>query len=449
MVTNADRTHAADEAAGTTGKGPRGTGRTGEPARRGGPDGGSPGSGGSRGGGSLGGGRTSGSGGSPGSGGGPGSGSPGSDRSPRSDRSPDNENPGGGGSPGSGRTSGSGGAAGRPVGGRATSRDVARVAGVSQATVSLVLGEKWPGRVSERTAETVRAAARDLGYRPNLAARSLRLGRTRTVLLVVPALTTEFFARVYTGAERVAADHGFGVVLYPSPEGVGPARDPFDSARASLDGVIASSMAADALAAVRGGGLPLVMLDSDPDDAAAAATVNLDIADGVRQAAGHLLTLGHRRVAHLAAAVDSWTFRVRARALAEAMGEVPGAELSTEPAGLSVEEGRRAAERVLARPGPRPTALVCDDDILAAGACKAARRLGLRIPDDVSVTGFDDLALATAVEPELTTVRLPAEAVGAAGMRALMTLLDGETPQDTVLPVDLIPRSSTAPPPRP
>ncbi|WP_458085240.1 LacI family DNA-binding transcriptional regulator [Streptomyces malaysiensis] len=326
---------------------------------------------------------------------------------------------------------------------------MARVAGVSQATVSLVLGEKWPGRVSERTAETVRAAARDLGYRPNLAARSLRLGRTRTVLLVVPALTTEFFARVYTGAERVAADHGFGVVLYPSPEGVGPARDPFDSARASLDGVIASSMAADALAAVRGGGLPLVMLDSDPDDAAAAATVNLDIADGVRQAAGHLLTLGHRRVAHLAAAVDSWTFRVRARALAEAMGEVPGAELSTEPAGLSVEEGRRAAERVLARPGPLPTALVCDDDILAAGACKAARRLGLRIPDDVSVTGFDDLALATAVEPELTTVRLPAEAVGAAGMRALMTLLDGETPQDTVLPVDLIPRSSTAPPPRP
>ncbi|WP_448333132.1 LacI family DNA-binding transcriptional regulator [Streptomyces sp. DSM 41534] len=326
---------------------------------------------------------------------------------------------------------------------------MARVAGVSQATVSLVLGEKWPGRVSERTAETVRAAARDLGYRPNLAARSLRLGRTRTVLLVVPALTTEFFARVYTGAERVAADHGFGVVLYPSPEGVGPARDPFDSARASLDGVIASSMAADALAAVRGGGLPLVMLDSDPDDAAAAATVNLDIADGVRQAAGHLLTLGHRRVAHLAAAVDSWTFRVRARALAEAMGEVPGAELSTEPAGLSVEEGRRAAERVLARPGPRPTALVCDDDILAAGACKAARRLGLRIPDDISVTGFDDLALATAVEPELTTVRLPAEAVGAAGMRALMTLLDGETPQDIVLPVDLIPRSSTAPPPRP
>ncbi|WP_245936407.1 LacI family DNA-binding transcriptional regulator, partial [Streptomyces cahuitamycinicus] len=97
---------------------------------------------------------------------------------------------------------------------RPTSRDVAQAAGVSQAAVSLVLGDKWRGRVSEATAERVREAARDLGYRPNLAARNLRLGRTRTVLLVVPALTTEFFAGVYTGAARVAAEHGFGAVSY-------------------------------------------------------------------------------------------------------------------------------------------------------------------------------------------------------------------------------------------
>ncbi|NXY97264.1 LacI family DNA-binding transcriptional regulator, partial [Streptomyces sp. BR123] len=104
---------------------------------------------------------------------------------------------------------------------RPTSRDVATAAGVSQATVSLVLGDKWRGRVSERTADLVRTTATDLGYRPNLAARNLRLGSTRTALLVVPALTNEFFARVYTGAARVAAAHGFGVVLYPSPDGTG------------------------------------------------------------------------------------------------------------------------------------------------------------------------------------------------------------------------------------
>lgn len=98
---------------------------------------------------------------------------------------------------------------------RPTSKDVARAAGVSQAAVSLVLGGKWPGRVSAATAERVREAARSLGYRPNLAARDLRTGRTRTALLVVPALTNEFFARVHAGAASVAAAHGFGVLLYP------------------------------------------------------------------------------------------------------------------------------------------------------------------------------------------------------------------------------------------
>ncbi|AXE84711.1 MULTISPECIES: LacI family DNA-binding transcriptional regulator [unclassified Streptomyces] len=329
---------------------------------------------------------------------------------------------------------------------RPTSRDVAQAAGVSQAAVSLVLGDKWRGRVSEATAERVREAARDLGYRPNLAARNLRLGRTRTVLLVVPALTTEFFAGVYTGAARVAAEHGFGVVLYPSPEGIGPARDPFASAQAALDGVIASSMAADALTAIRGEALPLVMLDSDPAGSLGAATVNLDIADGVRQVAEHLLSLGHRRFLHLAADVPSWTFEVRARELAARLAGVPGTSVRTARAPISIEGAVAATEAALSVPGPRPTALVCDDDKLAAGAYKAARRLGLRIPDDVSVTGLDDLALATAIDPELTTVRLDAELFGERGMRALLAVLEGRSPEGGDIPVQLLVRGSTAPP---
>lgn len=329
---------------------------------------------------------------------------------------------------------------------RPTSRDVAQAAGVSQAAVSLVLGDKWRGRVSETTAERVREAARDLGYRPNLAARNLRLGRTRTVLLVVPVLTTEFFAGVYTGAARVAAEHGFGVVLYPSPEGIGPARDPFASAQAALDGVIASSMAADALTAIRGDQLPLVMLDSDPEGSLGAATVNLDIADGVRQVAEHLLTLGHRHFLHLAADVPSWTFEVRARELAARVAAVEGTSVRTTRAPISIEGALAAAEAALSVPGPRPTALVCDDDKLAAGAYKAARRLGLRIPDDLSVTGLDDLALATAIDPELTTVRLDAELFGEHGMRALLAVLDGRVPEEGDIPVELVVRGSTAPP---
>ncbi|MEU2543728.1 LacI family DNA-binding transcriptional regulator [Streptomyces iakyrus] len=329
---------------------------------------------------------------------------------------------------------------------RPTSRDVAQAAGVSQAAVSLVLGDKWRGRVSEATAERVREAARDLGYRPNLAARNLRLGRTRTVLLVVPALTTEFFAGVYTGAARVAAEHGFGVVLYPSPEGIGPARDPFASAQAALDGVIASSMAADALTAIRGEALPLVMLDSDPDGSLGAATVNLDIADGVRQAAEHLLSLGHRRFLHLAADVPSWTFEVRARELAARLSEVPGTSVRTARSPISIEGAVAAAGAALSAPGDRPTAVICDDDQLAAGTYKAARRLGLRIPDDLSVTGLDDLALATAIDPELTTVRLDAELFGERGMGALLAVLEGREPESGDIPVQLVTRSSTAPP---
>ncbi|WP_329322962.1 MULTISPECIES: LacI family DNA-binding transcriptional regulator [unclassified Streptomyces] len=331
---------------------------------------------------------------------------------------------------------------------RPTSRDVARAAGVSQAAVSLVLGEKWRGRVSEATADRVRAAAQGLGYRPNLAARNLRLGRTRTVLLVVPALTTEFFAGVYTGAARVASAHGFGVVLYPSPEGIGPARDPFGSARAALDGVIASSMAADALTAIRGDQLPLVMLDSDPAGSLGAATVNLDIRDGVRQVTDHLLALGHLDFLHLGADIASWTFEVRARELAARLAEVPGTTLRTARAPISIEDSRAAAEAALSAPGPRPTALVSDDDNLAAGAYKAARRLGLRVPDDLSITGLDDLALARALDPELTTVRLDAELFGERGMKALLAVLDGRTPPRGDIPVELVVRGSTAPPPR-
>ncbi|CAL9390311.1 MULTISPECIES: LacI family DNA-binding transcriptional regulator [unclassified Streptomyces] len=323
---------------------------------------------------------------------------------------------------------------------RPTSRDVAREAGVSQAAVSLVLGDKWRGRVSEATAERVREAARALGYRPNLAARNLRLGRTRTVLLVVPALTTEFFAGVYTGAARVASRHGFGVVLYPSPEGIGPARDPFASAQAALDGVIASSMAAEALTAIRGDQLPLVMLDSDPS--AGGTTVNLDIADGVRQITEHLLGLGHRHFLHLGADVPSWTFEVRARELEARLRQVPGTSLRTARSPISIKGAEAAAGAALAA-GDRPTAVVCDDDQLAAGTYKAARRLGLRVPADLSVTGMDDLALATAIDPELTTVRLDAELFGERGMQALLAVLEGERPSGTDIPVHLEVRGST------
>ncbi|NUQ96743.1 MAG: substrate-binding domain-containing protein, partial [Streptomyces sp.] len=128
------------------------------------------------------------------------------------------------------------------------------------------------------------------------------------------------------------------------------------------------------------------------------------------------------------------------------VGAVPNTSVRTTRAPISIEDALTAAEAALSMPGPRPTALVCDDDKLAAGAYKAARRLGLRIPDDISVTGLDDLALATALDPELTTVRLDAELFGERGMEALLAVLEGRVPEAGDIPVQLVVRGSTAPP---
>ncbi|TYK49366.1 LacI family DNA-binding transcriptional regulator [Actinomadura decatromicini] len=367
--------------------------------------------------------------------------------------------------------------------GRPTSKDVAQEAGVSQSTVSLVLGGKWTGRVSPATARSVRSAAERLGYRPNPAARNLRLGTTRTVLLMVPTLTAPFFGPVYTGAARVAARHGFGVVVAtwpddmngpvgdacPGPPSYTPPDGPFASPDEAIDGVLASSMAVEALARFRE--TPAVMLDSGPNTPAGLAphaagpgapgssghgpggaggrlvpTVDFGVAEGMRGIAEHLAGLGHRRIGHVAAAVDQWTFRARARALAAAVAAVPGGVLSRSMCAIDATSAKNAAGRLLDR-ADRPTALVCDDDLIAAGAYKAARARGLDIPGDLSVTGFDDVLLATALEPELTTVRLPAEELGAQGMTALLDLLSGRRPAPRVLPGELIIRDSTAPPP--
>ncbi|XVQ12495.1 LacI family DNA-binding transcriptional regulator [Spirillospora sp. CA-255316] len=338
-----------------------------------------------------------------------------------------------------------GGAAARSA--RPTSRDVAQAAGVSQSTVSLVLGGKWTGRVSPATARAVEEAAASLGYRPNAAARNLRLGTTRTVLLVIPTITSPFFGPVYIGAARVAARHGFGVVVYPPDDArpAAPGASPFAVPREAIDGIMASSMTPDAL---RGfGRAPVVMLDSGPAAAAGGApTVDFAVEDGMRAVVAHLAGLGHRRFGHLAASVDEWTFRARGGAVARAVHELPGGTLTRAAGTIDVRSAKEAAGRLLDLPD-RPTALVCDDDLMAAGAYKAARARGLEIPGDLSVTGFDDVEIARALEPELTTVRLPAQELGEQGMLALLELLGGGRPESRALPVELVVRASTAPPP--
>ena len=273
---------------------------------------------------------------------------------------------------------------------------------------------------------------------------------TRTVLLMVPTLTAPFFGPVYTGAARVAARHGFGVVVSTWPDdAVRSADSPFAAPDEAIDGILASSVAVEALGEFRD--TPAVMLDSGPADGAPCGpvpTVDFGVADGMAAIAAHL---GGPRPPP---GTGTWPPASTSGRSAPAptpspprVSALPGGHLTRAACAIEVASAKDAAGRLLDAPDP-PTVLVCDDDLIAAGAYKAARARGLDIPADLSVTGFDDVLLATALEPELTTVRLPAEELGAQGMALLLDLLSGGSPEPRVLPGELVVRDSTAPPAR-
>ena len=317
---------------------------------------------------------------------------------------------------------------------RVTSIDVARRAGVSQSTVSLVLSGKARGRISARTEEAVRAAATELGYRPNVAARALRTGVARSVALVVPDITNPFFGRVLRGAQRSAQEAGYTVVLVD----IGNNRA---WEAASLEALLAGP--AD--------GLLLFEADLPPGTSEHAIqiemcagkgfpVVRLDVEAGVDYALDHLHELGHTKIGHLASNFNAPTFDLRRDRMAARLGGTP----PSAHAPFTFEGAKEAARGLL---DADVTAVFCDDDILAGGMYMAARERGVRIPEDLSVVGFDDLDFARVLAPPLTTVVVDAEALGATAFSALAQDLAGHRPPDEqVMPVSLKVRESTAPP---
>jgi DNA-binding LacI/PurR family transcriptional regulator len=318
-----------------------------------------------------------------------------------------------------------------------TSVDVARRAGVSQSTVSLVLSGKARGRISGPTEAAVRRAAEELGYRPNVAARALRTGVARTVGLVVPDVTNPFFGRVLRGAQRAARTAGYAVAL------VDAGRDR-DSEIASIEALLAGP--AD--------GVLLFGMDPPPGTtghvvaievaSCALPVVRLDVEAGTEAAIAHLLDLGHRRIGHLAASVGASTFRARATRLRATLAAAELEPAATATAPIEFEGAAAAAAPLLAA---GCTAVFCDDDVLAGGMYLAAREAAVAIPSGLSVVGFDDLDFARVLEPPLTTVAADPEALGAAAFAALAAKLAG-APVAAVqtLPVRLVVRGSTASP---
>jgi DNA-binding LacI/PurR family transcriptional regulator len=310
---------------------------------------------------------------------------------------------------------------------------VARRAGVSQSTVSLVLSGKGAGRISARTEEAVRAAAAELGYRPNVAARTLRTGTTRTVGLVVTDVTHPFFGPVLRGAQAAAWRAGYAVAL------VDVANDP-DRERASFEALRAGPADGFMFFTVdppESTGEHVVAIEVQPPGM---ASVRFDTERGTELAVRHLLDLGHTRIGHLGSWLDAETFRLRR----ESITAVLGADVPYETAPFDYGEACRATLRLL---GSQPTAIFCDDDILAGGVYLAARERGLRIPHDLSLVGFDDLPFARVFDPPLTTIAIDPETLGAEAFELLRGLMEGREAVSRILPVELVVRGSTAPPP--
>ncbi|MCX7684275.1 MAG: LacI family transcriptional regulator [Acetobacteraceae bacterium] len=334
--------------------------------------------------------------------------------------------------------------------GRPTISDVARLAGVHASTVSRALDPSARHRISRAVAERVAAAAEQLGYRPSALAAGLRSGRSHTVGVLVPDLTNPVFPPIVQAIEAALARAGY-VTLLASTEA--------DAAKEALlirrmaaqgaDGIILASAATGSPApgAAARLGLPLVLVNRRLPGAELPAVVSEDAA-GIGLAVRHLLALGHRRIAHLGGPSGVATAADRLRGVRAALRAEGLAPVAVERAAAYTRQAGAEATRALLRVRRGGfTAIVAANDLLALGAYDALREAGLRIPADISVTGFNDMPMADLVDPPLTTVRIQHAAMGEAAAEAMLARLRGEAGPGTVrLPAALVVRASAAPP---
>jgi DNA-binding LacI/PurR family transcriptional regulator len=326
----------------------------------------------------------------------------------------------------------------RPV----TTHDVARRAGVSQATVSLVLSGNPRARVAQTTRERVLEAAEELGYRPNILARGLVRGKSYAIGVVVPDLTNPFYLDVVTGVQRVAAEAGYAVLPGDTREST-PIRH-LEALRArQVDGVIIDGVGAAALPHDALSELKVVVVDEPSERWPGIAS---DALAAGRLAAEHLVGLGHRRLAFIGPATDVHGFRMRERGFFQALRQagiaLPHEWLRRTPP--TVSGGLAAMKALLAT--HRPTGVFCANDLIAMGALKAALKAGVDVPRELSIVGCDDVEMASVVTPELTTIAIPARELGARAARLLIRQLDGQevsVKPSKPLPVRLVRRATT------
>ena len=335
---------------------------------------------------------------------------------------------------------------------RPTQADVARLAGVSRATVSYVVNGLRDNQVSEETRQRVLEAVASLGYQPDAMAQSLRLGTNNTIGLLIPDMDNPHYWHIAKGVEIEAQASDYDLLLISAS--LLPDRE-LHSIRAlsrrRVDGLILILTFIDHenehILDLIGQGKPLVLLDGHTQ---LIDTVRLDEADAAAAVMAHLLALGHRRIGFVYGVARQGMGGLRLNAYRQALAEagLPVTDDLVAYCGTTTEDGYRAALDLFQRPS-RPTALLVINDLLALGVLRAAADCGLRVPQDVSIASFDDINLSVYAVPRLTTVGINASAMGQAAARLVLQRL--ENPDDPVRQLQmagqLFVRESTGPAP--
>ncbi|HXB24385.1 MAG TPA: LacI family DNA-binding transcriptional regulator [Gemmatimonadaceae bacterium] len=327
----------------------------------------------------------------------------------------------------------------------ATIRDVARAAGVSVATVSRVFNNSGP--VHEETRARVREVAGALRYSPNSAARSLITAKSNTLGVLLPDLYGEFFSEVIRGIDQTAQHNGYHVLVSSSHETQAHIEGAIRAMRGRVDGLIVMSPDIDGptLAANLPDSLPVVLLNCAVDGTTYDA-ISVDNFGGAYAMVRHLLTTGLTRVAIITGSSRNYDARERLRGYRAALRDV-GAEQQEgwEIPGDFTETGGYRAARAIAALSPRPTAVFAANDAMAIGALSAFREIGLSVPGDIAVAGFDDIPMARYMSPPLTSVHVEISELGARAMGVLLAAVlekNRHERQQLVLPTTLVVRQS-------
>lgn len=331
----------------------------------------------------------------------------------------------------------------------ATIYDIAKHVGVSAGTVSRALSR--PEKVLPATRKRIEQAAAALGYVPNTVARTLKTQRSSKILVTVPDIANPFFAQILQGAEEAAQAADYAVLLGDTQHQ--PDREERYAQmlpRNEADGliVLGHRLPPTAQEIVRqlGGNAPVVN-GSEFDPALGIPSVHIDNAAAARTAMEHLYGLGHERIAVIGGPPDNPLHQQRlegARIAARARGRLR--QLTIVPGDFSVESGYAAAKRLLGQ-AAAPTAAFCFSDQMALGMLAACRDLGIRVPEDFSIVGFDDLASSRYLNPPLTTISQPMREIGMRAVKLLLAIIEGvDVPHQQTLDFSLMLRGSTAAP---